>query len=954
MLTPERWQKVRDLLEQALELAPEKRSRFLDVACSSDPALRSEVQSLLSSDEQARTSFLETPPVLPAALSAGTRLGDYEIVCQIGSGGMGVVYRARDTRLGRDVAIKVLPAHLSSDASRLKRFEQEAQSAAALNHPNILAVYQLGSYQGAPYLVSELLEGETLREHLKHGLLSQERAMDYAQQIADGLSAAHERNIIHRDLKPENLFITNDNRIKILDFGLAKLAEADSGSAETVATLGLQTHPGMMAGTVGYMSPEQVRGEKLDTRTDLFSFGVVLYEMATGKRPFDGDTSGVTFEAILNRQPTPPTKLNAKVAPGLENIITKALEKDREIRYQHASDIRADLKRLKRDSGFDVIPSGKSKDVGTLRKTVRIVLPAFFLAVLLSAFILFQRTHRQSPGDSKWLQLTNFADSATSPALSSDGRMITFIRGPETFVSPGQIYVKLLPDGQPFPVTHDNYPKMAPVFSPDGTRVAYTATDASFGWNTWMVPVLGGEPREVLPNAAALTWIDQKHVLFSEIKSGVQMAIVMATEARSEERDVYLPSSPGGMAHRSWLSPDGKWVLISEMDSVGWRPCRLLAFDSGSVGETVGPPSGQCTYAGWSPDGKWMYFSANAGDGFHIWRQHFTGGTPQQVTFGPTEQEGIAVAPDGRSLVASAGINQGSVWFHDTNGDRQISFEGNATLPGLGFAGGSARSVFSPDGAKLFYLLRKDTSRSFKSGELWLADLQSEKSEPVFPGILMSDFDISSDGKRIAFTSLNGHESPRVWIAALDHSTPPKEVTSAESDGPSFGDGNTLFFRQREAGTDTLCALEPNDTIPRKISTQSLSGFVVQSPDRAWWLVQLSMGAEARPVAGGPGIRICDFCQVGWGSDGKYFYIRLRDIGVIGKGKLYVVELPVGKSLPVLPASGIRSAEDLKQMHIVSVIDTSALTIFAPGPDPSTYAYTRMTVQRNLFRIPLN
>jgi eukaryotic-like serine/threonine-protein kinase len=327
MLTPERWQKVRDVLEQALELAPEKRGRFLEVACSSDPTLRSEVQSLLSADAQARTSFLETPPVLPTALSPGTRLADYEIVAQIGSGGMGVVYRARDTRLGRDVAIKVLPAHLSADASRLRRFEQEAQSAASLNHPNILAIHQLGTYQGAPYLVSELLEGETLREQLRQGPVSQERALDYAEQITDGLNAAHERGIIHRDLKPENLFVTKDNRIKILDFGLAKLAERDGDSGETVATLSLQTLPGQVAGTVGYMSPEQVRGEKLDTRTDLFSFGVVLYEMATGKRPFDGDTSGVTFEAILNRQPTPPTKLNTKIAPELERIITKALRK---------------------------------------------------------------------------------------------------------------------------------------------------------------------------------------------------------------------------------------------------------------------------------------------------------------------------------------------------------------------------------------------------------------------------------------------------------------------------------------------------------------------------------------------------------------------------------------------------------------------------------------------------
>jgi eukaryotic-like serine/threonine-protein kinase len=373
-----------------MELAPDKRSHFVNVACSSDPALRSEVQSLLSSDDQARSSFLESPPVVPSALNPGSMLGDYEILSQIGSGGMGVVYQARDIRLGRLVAIKVLPAHVSSDASRLKRFEQEAQSAAALNHPNILAVYQLGTYQGAPYLVSELLEGDTLREQLKQGPLPQERALDYAQQIADGLSAAHERGIIHRDLKPENLFVTEDNRVKILDFGLAKLAEGDGSSAETVATLGLQTHPGMIAGTVGYMSPEQVRGEKLDTRTDLFSFGVVLYEMVTGKRPFEGDTSGVTFEAILNRQPTPPTKLNAKVAPGLENIITKALEKDREVRYQHASDIRADLKRLRRDSesghtASHVAPGPKKSRV------IYWLVPIGVVVLLVCAVLVYKR-----------------------------------------------------------------------------------------------------------------------------------------------------------------------------------------------------------------------------------------------------------------------------------------------------------------------------------------------------------------------------------------------------------------------------------------------------------------------------------------------------------------------------------------------------------------------------------
>jgi len=573
--------------------------------------------------------------------------------------------------------------------------------------------------------------------------------------------------------------------------------------------------------------------------------------------------------------------------------------------------------------------------------------------LLLAGFVLFRWTHRRSPGDSKWLQLTSFADSATSPAFSLDGRMITFIRGPETFVSPGQIYVKLLPDGQPFPLTHDNHPKMAPVFSPEGTRVAYTATDASFGWNTWMVPVLGGEPREVLPNAAALTWIDKQHVLFSEMKTGVQMAIVTATESRSEERNVYVPGMQTWMAHRSWLSPDGKWVLVSEMDMVGWRPCRVVPFDGNSAGETVGPATARCTYGGWSPDGKWIYVSADAGDGFHIWRQQFRRGAPEQLTFGPTEEEGIAVTADGRSLVTSVGIRLSTVWLHGANGDRQISVEGNATLPGLGFGSDVARTVFGPDGSTLFYLARKEGWRGwwgFNSGELWMADLKSAKSEPVFPGILMTDFDLSPDGKRIAFTSLNDKGSRRLWIAALDHRTPPEEVTSADSAGPSFGLGGILYFFSKQGPPYAVYSLQPNDSTPRELPAHAVSDYkFVVSPDGKWWMT----GNIAEPMEGGRSIRMCDFCQVGWGPGGRYFYIRMRDIGAMGAGTVYAVPVS-GGSLPTFPPAGIKSADDLKRMNVASVIDATGLSIFAPGPDPSTYAYTRITVQRNLFRIPLN
>jgi len=272
-MTPERWQQIQDVLEKALELAPGERSAYLKQACSSDPSLRQEVETLLASSDHVRSSFLQSaPPRLP--LTSGTKLGEYEVKSMLGSGGMGEVYRARDSRLGRDVAIKVLPSLFTADSERLRRFEQEARAAAALNHPNILAVFQMGTYEGAPYLVSELLEGETLREQLKRGRLSVRKAIDYGVQIARGLAAAHEKGIVHRDLKPENLFVTKDGRVKILDFGLAKLTQPRTSSEHDAPTLTEATEAGVVMGTVGYMSPEQVRGQKAEQRRNTIVLGI--------------------------------------------------------------------------------------------------------------------------------------------------------------------------------------------------------------------------------------------------------------------------------------------------------------------------------------------------------------------------------------------------------------------------------------------------------------------------------------------------------------------------------------------------------------------------------------------------------------------------------------------------------------------------------------------------------
>src|SRR5580693_1185004 len=284
-------------------------------------------------------------------LAPGTKLGPYEIVSPLGAGGMGEVYRARDTRLKREVAIKVLPQATSLDPDRLRRFEQEALATAALNHPNILAVFDIGTNEGSPYVVSELLEGETLRERLRGGAIAVRKTLDYSLQIAHGLAAAHEKGIIHRDLKPENLFLTKDGRVKILDFGLAKLTQPESGAQTSLPTVTQATEAGVVMGTAGYMSPEQVRGVAVDARSDIFSFGAILYEMLSGKRAFHGETAADTMSAILREEPAELSETNRNVSPALERMVQHCLEKNPEQRFHSASDIAFDLEHLTGVSG---------------------------------------------------------------------------------------------------------------------------------------------------------------------------------------------------------------------------------------------------------------------------------------------------------------------------------------------------------------------------------------------------------------------------------------------------------------------------------------------------------------------------------------------------------------------------------------------------------------------------
>jgi serine/threonine protein kinase len=721
----------------------------------------------------------------------GARVGLYEIVALVARGGMGEVYRARDLRLGRNVALKLLPSDVSRDATRLRRFEQEARTASSLNHPNILTIYEIGETTGMPFLVTELIDGDTLREQMTGGPMNLRRVLDVSEQVASALSAAHDAGIIHRDIKPENIMVRRDGLVKVLDFGLAKQMRPDAADPASTPRDMVRTTSEAGIGTVPYMSPEQALARDLDHRSDLFSLGVVLYEMATGQSPFAGASSGETVDRILKRQPPAISDFNHEVPRELDRIAAKCLEKVRERRYGSAREMLADLRKATRD--LDEGLSGAtfpavSAAISRFRSGQRLllVLAALVVLTVASAFFVLRFQQRAEPPSGEYIQLTNFADSARWPTLSPDGRMLAFIRGEAT--RPGQVYVKLLPDGEPRRLTDDDLQKQSPKFAPDGARISYGALNPTTGWDTWVAPVLGGQPQLLLSNASGLTWIEvdagRPRLLFSELTGrGHQMAIVASTESRTDHRTIYMPPE-SGMAHRSYLSPDRKQVLVVEMGLNGvWLPCRLTPFDGSAPGRPVGPSDARCTDAAWSPDGKWMYFSADTGGGFHIWRQLVPDGTPEQVTFGVSEEEGIKFAPDGRSFVTSIGSRQSTVWVHDLGGDRQITSEGYGFLPSI-----------SPDGTKAYYLVGAGGARSNVSGELWVADLMSGRRQRLLPDFRMQHYSISVDGQRVVFVGADAAGRSPVWLAALDGRSAPRRVTARDASRAFFGTRNDVVF----------------------------------------------------------------------------------------------------------------------------------------------------------------
>ncbi len=876
------------------------------------------------------------------ATLASALAGRYTLQDEIGRGGMATVFRAVDIRHERPVAVKVMHPEFTATVGR-DRFLREIRVTANLAHPHILPLHDSGEADGLLYYVTPLVDGLSLRQRLeREGRLPIADARKIAREVADALAHAHARGVVHRDIKPENILLNGyraaDDKTAwsavVADFGVS--AVRDAARDEHL------TRTGTSVGSALYMSPEQALAERVDERTDVWSLGCVLHEMLTGEPPFGRDPRSAIARALTERAPP----LRDVRDSGVQDAIGGALVRDPAQRLASMRDFAGALEERARPRRFGILVAG------------------VLLVVIGGATWIALRSRGQGPGASEFTQLTNFSDAVTAPALSPDGRFVAFLRGSGPFgnsAAPAQLYIKQLPNGEPVQLTNSAIGKGTPAFSPDGSRIAFTTSESNFSWGTEIVSVNGGNAAQLLPNASGLSWLNDGRVLFSENRGGMHMGVRSASVTRADTRDVYWPASSVGMAHRSAASPDQKSVLLAEMDNGIWSRCRLLPLDGSSTGTLVGPPDAQCTYATWSPNGRWMYFTANTGSGFHVWRQRHPDGQPQQLTHGPTEEEGIAMAPDGKSFVTAAGVRLNSIRLMNDAGEQPVSDEGFALLPKA-----------SKDGKRVFFLsLPGGGGGAYQSGSLVAVTLASGAREEVLPEQLIAHFDLSQDDRQLLFVAApNDQAKQGLWIAQLDRSQAPRRVFAGQTDRAVFDPAGNIYFAQTEGHVRTLHRLRaPEYTANERVSPDELFHLFSISPDGEWVIAISTVANQSggRLVAistRGLATRVlCAFCSGGggparmnapsisWTRDGRLFLVSAQYISagaVTGPRVTVAVPLRAGQALPDLPVAGISSIDDYLRIPGARKIPNP--NVF-PGASPDQLFSYASTVIRNLYRV---
>jgi eukaryotic-like serine/threonine-protein kinase len=846
-------------------------------------------------------------------LAPGAHLGPYEILAPLGAGGMGEVYRARDARLRRDVAIKVLPDSFSSNPDRLRRFEQEAHAAGALNHPNILAIYDIGTHQGSPFLVTELLDGETLRERLQSGPLPLRKALDVAVQVARGISAAHEKGIVHRDLKPANLFLTADGRVKILDFGLAKLKPENMSAGETqtpTKTVDAHTEPGMMLGTVGYMSPEQVRGKPADARSDIFSLGAILYEMLSGERPFHRDSSADTMAAILKEDPPQLSNEGRKIPPGVERIVRHCLEKDAVERFQSARDLAFDLETLSETSTTSTA-QGPLAPKSQIQKLLAPFASALVLLALGAVGTYFMGKRAGSNPPPTFHQLTFKRGVIYSARFAPDGQTVIYSASWDGQAP--QLYS-----------TRPDAPESRPLEMRDSNLFAVSSTGqmaislscrivviADCGGTLASMPFSGGAPRELAQDVISADWTADGNNLAVARRAAGKSRIEFPLGKR-------LYESPGWLRFVR-VSARGDAVAFVEHPANGTDVGSVVVVDMNGDRKLLSGGWVSLEGLGWSPRGDEVWI---AGTKDHAWANEIHGldfsGRDRVILRLPGILRLHDISREGRVLLSTERWRYG-ILFRGPDDERERD------LSWLDF---SLVSDLSPDGRNLAFAEPGEAA-----GILIFAYMRKSDGSPA---VRLGDCGrpaFSPDQRRILCESENGdHLEVIATGAAGSKSITPYAITQHGVFG-WLPNGKEILFEGYDDHSWRIYFQDLDGGKPRPVTPEILphpQWANSVSPDGKWIVGQdLEGKAWLYPAAGGSPHPVQGLEEnegwVNWSADGRSAYIR--DLGKVPT-RVFRLDLSTGKKQPFIELS---PGDPLG----LATIRTVRVT-----PDGKSYAYT--------------
>jgi eukaryotic-like serine/threonine-protein kinase len=881
----DRWQRVEEIFDRATGLEGDKQASYLDQACADDDDLKREVEQLLANDLSNAHSLTNAvanaaggmiAPAAPAQTDipadlSGKQIGPYHVTRRIGAGGMGIVYQARDTQLGRIVAIKVLPVALLQDAERRHRFMREAKTASALNHPNIITIHAITQADGMDCMVMEFVVGKSLEHLIGRKGLPLRDALRYAMQIADALAAAHAAGIVHRDLKPANIMVSENGLIKVLDFGLAKLTHPlqseDAGSASASKSL---TDEGRILGTVAYMSPEQAEGKSVDARSDIFSFGSVLYEMLSGRRAFQGDSSISILSAILNQGPSP---IGPGIPHDLERIILRCLQKDPERRFQIVADLKVELEEVRKElefsPGIAAVPQRRARK--WLLAGLILVLSA---SIGGAALWRYARILNPEPSPSaKVLPFTSYPGQEYLPAFSPDGRQVAFVWTGENDDNP-DIYVKYVGEDQrPLRLTSDPSIETCPTWSPDGQRIAFVRFKQGVA-TVYLISALGGSERKLVelgPRFGGLSWsVDDAFLAVSlgDVPPEKPMAIFLLRIGSGERAQLTSPPAGSGGDAVPRFSPDGKAVAFRRgpisYAAEGDLYLQYIQPDGAPDGEARRVTFERKAIVGldWTPDGRSLIFSCNRDVAQRLWRVAVP--LSSLGKRGIQSPEPLSFGSDGAASLSIARTGSRIAWVRTQSSDvdlSQVELAGltSGMLPHSSFAR-STRTEDSPhfsvDGKKVVFISDRSGDR-----EVWTCGSQGEN---LFRVTSFKDHGYvgtprwSPDGRAIAFDSTREGQRD-VFVVSAEGGEARRVTTEPSQDvRPSWSqDGRWIYFGSDRSGDWQVWKVSPSGGAAVQVTSrggreafESYDGkyvyYAKQGDVRGIWRIPSNGGEETR------------------------------------------------------------------------------------------------------------